>query len=286
MWISGSEIVFAGLIYLVAFYLFLLYLERKKLAYYVFSVLLFIFGLMAKEAVISLAFAAFLAAFLFLKRASRWSGFPLIIIAVAFILVQMSIQADSFLLDENIYSLRPGVMIQNYGGYTWASLIPLGHRVLFLYPSLKIVSLIALAVLIPILLVRGSNLLRFLMLWYILLLAPFMAFNLPVQPRYLYLPSFALSILLAWTLCVLYKKVFASSPRRKLAFAAGFCLLIAAALVQIHTAALKMRYESIHMNEYIEDIKSDPQKMREIKEGKLPDDSPLTYDHLKAALKL
>ena len=286
MWISGSEIVFAGLIYLSAFYLFLLYLDRKKLAYYILSLILFIFGVMAKEAVISLALATFLAGFLLSKRASRWSGLPFVVVAVFFIFFQMSVQAGSFLLEENIYSLNTGIMIKNYGGYTWASLIPLGHRMLVLYPFLKGLSLVVLAVLIPVVLVRGSNLLRFLVLWYLILLAPFMAFNLPVQPRYLYLPSFALSILIAWVLGVLYTKVFASSPYRKLVFAAGFCLLITAAFVQIHTAAVKMRYETIQMKEYIEDVQSDPQKMRDLQEGKLPADSPLTYDHLKSALRL
>ena len=85
MWISGSEIVFAGLIYLSAFYLFLLYLDRKKLAYYILSLILFIFGVMAKEAVISLALATFLAGFLLSKRASRWSGLPFVVVAVFFI---------------------------------------------------------------------------------------------------------------------------------------------------------------------------------------------------------
>jgi hypothetical protein len=286
MWISGSEIVFAGLIYLVALYLYLLYLDRKRPAFYLLSMVLFIFGLMAKEAVISLAAAAFLAGLLFHKRASRWSGLPFVLIAVAFIFFQMSIQADSFLLETNVYSLNLGVMIQNYGGYSFSSVIPLGHRILELYPFLKGISLAALAVLIPIVLVYGSNLIRFLLLWYLLLLAPFMAFNLPVQPRYLYLPAFALSLLFAWFLWTLYAKAFYLSAYRKMAFAAVFCLVAAAALVQIHTAAVKMRFESIHMKDYIETVKSDPQKMRAIREGKHPADSPLTPDHLKAALKI
>lgn len=85
MWISGSEIVFAGLIYLVSFYLLLLHLKRDKTIFHVFSVLLFILGLMAKEAVISLAAAAILAGILISKRASRWSGLPFILVAVAFL---------------------------------------------------------------------------------------------------------------------------------------------------------------------------------------------------------
>jgi len=286
MWISGSEIVFAGLIYLLAFYLFLLYLEQKKPAYYAASFVLFVLGLMAKEAVISLAAAVFLAGFLFPKKASRWSGLPFVIIGVAFLLVQMSIQSDSFLLDDNIYVLNPDLMIQNYGGYAFASVIPLGHRILYFHPVLKGLSLVALAVCVPLALIFGGNLFRFLVLWHIVLLAPFVAFNLPVQPRYLYLPSLALSILLALTLGTLWTKVFALSHYRQLALAAGFCLLVASALVQIHTAAVKMRFESIRMNAYIQDVKSDPQKMRAIKDGRLPADSPLTLDHLKAALKL
>ncbi|MFC2163904.1 hypothetical protein ACFLT2_02760 [Acidobacteriota bacterium] len=284
MWISGSEIVFAGLIYLISFYLFLLYLKAGKSAYYVFSILFFILGLMAKEAVISLALATLLSGILIPKRASRLSGLPFVVIGAVFLFIQLSIQADSFLIGENIYSLKPGVMIANYGGYTLASIIPLGHRVLLMFPFLKLFSLVALAVLIPAVLAIGSNLLKFLMLWFVVLLAPFMAFNLPVQPRYLYLPSFALCILFAWILSALYRKVFAFSSYRKLAFFMGLCILIGASLVQIHTASVKMRYESKHMNEYIEEVKSDPQRMHEIKAGKLPADSPLTYDHLKAAL--
>jgi hypothetical protein len=285
MWISGSEIVFAGLLYLVSLYLFLLYLKRGKLACYIFSALFFILGLMAKEAVISLAAAALLAGIWIFSRAPRWSGLPFVVIAVAFLLIQMVIQTDSFLFEDNIYSMKPGVMIANYGGYTLASIIPLGHRVLLLYPFLKWFSLAALVVVIPVVLVVGDNRLKFLVLWFVSLLAPFMAFNLPVQPRYLYLPSFALCILFARILSSLYRKAFTCSSHRKLAFIMGLCLLIGASFVQIHTASVKMRCESQRMSDYIEDVKSDPLKMRAVKEGRLPADSPLTYDHLKAALE-
>lgn len=286
MWISGSEIVFAGLIYLVSFYLFLLHLKKGKFVAYVFSFLLFILGLMAKEAVISLAAAVLLAGILISKREFRWRSLPFILVAVAFLILQTIIQTDSFLLETQVYSLKPAIVIGNYGGYALASLIPLGHRILHLYPFLKWVSLAALAVFISAVLIAGSNRLKFLTLWFVCLLAPFMAFNLPVQPRYLYLPSFALCLLFAWILSAFYRKAFAISAYRKLAFIAGLCLLIGLSLVQIHTASIKMKYESKRMNDYIEKVKSDPQRMREIRDGRLPTDSPLTYDHLKAALNL
>lgn len=196
MWISGSEIVFAGLISLVSLYLFLLFLDESKRGFYILSLALFLPALTAHEAMIGLA------------------------------------------------------------------------------------------LLIPIVMIKGNKALRFLLFWHFFLLAPYLPFNLVVQPRYLYLSSLALSMIFAQALFAGYKNKMSLSRLRQVSFFMAVSVLAAGAVFQIHTAALKMRHESIRMNRYIEDIKSDPAKVRAILEGDFPDDSPLTHDHLKAALKL
>ncbi|MBN1270665.1 MAG: hypothetical protein JXB26_00185 [Candidatus Aminicenantes bacterium] len=286
MWISANEIILAGLIYLLSLYLFLAYLKNNRLSFYILSAGLFIIGIFSKEAVISLAPVLFIAGIFFGKGKSKLSGVLFILFAAVFLIFQFFLQSESFLLEKNIYTMNIPLMLKNLNGYVFSSLLPQGHRIIYSFPQIRPIIFTAELILFAVLLFRGNYLTKFFLLWYIFLLLPFMPFNVPVQPRYLYLPSFALCILGGWFLIYAYKNLFSQSKMGTLAFHILLVFIISGYSLFINMAALRMKTQSEQMKKYIDLIKNDNRKIKEIQEGRLPQDSPLSYDDLKAALKL
>jgi hypothetical protein len=196
------------------------------------------------------------------------------------------LQSRSFLVTENIYRLDPILIIKNFGSYTFAAFIPQGHRLLHYFPWTSYLIIVFSIIFVSLLLLKGNHFLRLIIIWYICLLSPYLPFNLPVQPRYLYLPSFAVCVLLSLLCLFIYRRLILYSPNAKIASHILLIGMISLNIILINIASLRMRNETKIMKKYVQSIKHDALKIEDIKKGDLPEDSPLTLDHLKAALNL
>ncbi len=286
MWISGSDIVFAGFLYLIAFYLFLVYMGNRKTGFLLLSLCFFLMGIFAKEAVISLAPFLVVVSFFVGKEKERRNSILYLIIFAAYLGFLLVLQSRSFLITENIYKLDPILIIKNFGNYTFTAFIPQGHRLLHYFPWTSHLSTVFTLIFVSFLLLKGNSIVRLTVIWYLCLVGPYLAFNLPVQPRYLYLPSFGVCVLLSLGCLFIYRRLALNAPNAKIAFHLLLTAMIALHIILINIAALRMRSETEIMKKYVQSIKNDTQKMEDMRKGNLPQDSPLTYDHLKAALKL
>ena len=286
MWISTGGTVFAGFIYLVAFYLFLSYIKNNKFGAFFLSVCFFIIGIFTHEAVIGLVPVFIILAFLFGNKKEIQASLLFLIICVIYLGFQFVLQSSGFVVTENIYRLDLALIIKNFGKYTFTAFVPQGHRVLYYFPSINLLVIILSSITVVFVLLKGTSFLRLAIVWYVCLVSPILPFNLPVQPRYLYLCSFAVCVLLSWFFLFIYRKLSPISQNTKIAAHILLTVMIAVNIMFINIASLRMKNESEIMKKYVESIKNNPQKMKEIKKGHLPKDSPLNYDHLKSALKL
>lgn len=285
MWIAGSELLPAVTFILLALDLLLGYLRGGQRSRYVGSVVAFSLALLTKESAVGALPVLLAASALFGAGRRRWAGLAFLVVAVPFLLFELVLQSNSFLVLQGHYRLDPILMLGNLGAYAWSSVIPLGHRI---YDGLPLARpLIQGAVMLSLLLLafKGSWLVRFLVVAYVSFLAPHLPFVVPVQTRYLYLPSAALCILGGLALTHLHQAC-ARAPRGGSAVPTILVVFVAglgALLVQ--AGAGRMASQSDAMRRYVEAVKVDGPLVRRIRLGWHPPDSPLTHYHLRCALQ-
>lgn len=68
-------------------------------------------------------------------------------------------------------------------------------------------------------------------------------------------------------------------------FAVGMAVVLAFGAALIHLNASRMARHSDAMYRYLEDAKGDAAVLEQVREGHVPEDSPLTFDHLRSALQ-
>jgi len=285
LWISGSEITFAAFLYLSSLYLFLIFTENNRSIYYLSSMGLFLLGLFSKEAVITLGPTVLLLCFYIRKEKKvSWGAGIFMSIALIYLIVQIILQSNSVLLKEGIYAIHLSVVVKNFAGYLLSSVLPYSHRLMDLWPSLRYPVLLLEIGFLVLLWSKGKWVIRFLLFWYLLLLFPYLLFNLPVQTRYLYLPLLAFSMLSACVLGILYAKFFSDSEIKKLLFCILMIFIVFGNIFLICIEASVMKAEAEEMKTFIQSVKKDAGRIKRIQQGEIPNDSPLTKDHLKAAL--
>ena len=284
MWLSGSEITLGATFYLLTLQGFLGFLERSDRFSLASALLFCLLGLLTKEAVISVVPTLLLIA-LFWKR-ERLGITALLFgsLGLLYLALEYGIQSDGFLVTQGLYSFRPFLLLENLCLYPFVSLVPQGHKLLAALPQLRLAPFLIMPALALLLLARGGKPTRFLLLWDLLLLAPFLPFNLPVQPRYLYLPALALCPLLA-LLLLHCRSLLAGVKRGSSLFALTLVLILGLNVAIVHGAAIRMARESRQVEEYLRALRADPLRMDQVRRGLLPPDSPLTGDHLRAALE-
>jgi hypothetical protein len=285
MWISGSEILPAGTLLLLSLLVFLAYLSGGRRGLLILGALLFATGLLAKEATVSLAATAVFAGVLLGDGKRRWSGLVYIAVALPYLLFQGQLQSEGFLVGKGVYRLDPRLMLANLGGYAWSSVVPLGHRLYEDVPLLRPVAQLAAPAVLAVLAVKGTPTVRFLALSFPAMLMPFLPFDTPVNPRYLYLPSIVLCLMLALLLRRLQTMLRARRQYGTALFALGVALVLAFGAALIHLNSSRMARQSDAMYRYLEDAKGDAAVLEQVREGQVPEDSPLTFDHLRAALQ-
>ncbi|HPB56011.1 MAG TPA: hypothetical protein PLB68_08630, partial [Candidatus Aminicenantes bacterium] len=284
MWISGGEITLGATFYLLTLQGFLGFLERSDRFSLASALLFCLLGLLTKEAVISVVPTLVLIA-LFWKR-ERLGITALLFgsLGLLYLALEYGIQSGGFLVTQGLYSFRPFLLLENLCLYPFVSLVPQGHKLLAALPQLRLAPFLIMPALALLLLARGGKPTRFLLLWDLLLLAPFLPFNLPVQPRYLYLPALALCPLLA-LLLLHCRSLLAGVKRGSSLFALTLVLILGLNVAIVHGAAVRMARESRQVEEYLRALRADPLRMDQVRRGLLPPDSPLTGDHLRAALE-
>ena len=284
MWISGGEITLAATFYLLTLHFYLAFLERPRRRSLALALLFCLLGLLTKEAVISVVPTLLLIA-LFWKR-ERLGITALLFgsLGLLYLALEYGIQSGGFLVTQGLYSFRPFLLLENLCLYPFVSLVPQGHKLLAALPQLRLAAFLVMPALALLLLARGKKPTRFLLLWDLLLLAPFLPFNLPVQPRYLYLPALALCPLLA-LLLLHCRSLLAGVKRGSSLFALTLVLILGLNVAIVHGAAIRMARESRQVEEYLRALRADPLRMDQVRRGLLPPDSPLTGDHLRAALE-
>ena len=286
MWISGGEITLGATFFLLTLHRFLLFLERSDRFSLALALLFCLLGLLTKEAVISVVPTLILIA-LFWKRerlgitALLFGSLGLLYLALEFL-----IQSGGFLVSQGLYGFRPFPLLENLCLYLFVSLVPQGHKLLAVLPPLRLLVLLTVPAVTLLVLGKGGKLTRFFLLWDLLLLAPFLPFNLPVQPRYLYLPALAFCPLLALLLLHGRERLLSGVKRGRALFAIVLVALVAGNALIVQGAAVRMAKESRQVQEYLRSLRADPARAAQVRRGLLPPDSPLTADHLRAALEI
>ncbi len=286
MWLSGSEITLAGSLYLLSILFLVFYLRNDKKLHLLLSVSFCILGMLAKDAVITVIPTLLLITFFWKRQKMTRVALPFVAIAVLDVIAQVIIQSGSFLVTGGIYQFKPGLLVKNFLLYFFSAVVPQGHKLLYAFPQIRLLVFIAVPAVILLIFVKAAKLVKFLLLWDILLLTPFLPFNIPVQPRYLYLPSLALCVLLACFSLYILRRFFSKSNKRILLFYILIVCFVAGNTLIINVAAIRMKGESDRMKSYLAAVKNDSQKMDAIRNGKLPEDSPFTLEHLQVALDL
>jgi len=286
MWLSGSEITLGATFYLLTVHFYLAHLERENRRPLALALLFCVLGVLTKDAVITVVPTLVLIA-LFRKRSRlRLTVVLFGSVAALQVAVQFLIQSDSFLITEGIYRFQPALLLKNLCLYLFVSVVPQGHKLLVGFPPLRSLACLAVPVVLLLVFVRGTRLTRFFLLWDLLLLTPFLPFDLPVQPRYLYLPALALTPLLAGLLQYAWQNLFAKLEKGRPLFALLLVLVVAGNALIVHGAATRMAAESRHTEEYLASLRADRAKMAGIRRGTLPADSPLPLGHLVCALEV
>lgn len=285
MWLSGSEITLGATFYLLTLQGFLGFLERSDRFSLASALLFCLLGLLTKEAVITVVPTLILIA-LFQKRARL--GITALLfgsLGLLYLALEFLIQSGGFLVTQGLYGFRPFLLLENLCLYLFVSLVPQGHKLLAALPPLRLLVFLAVPAVTLLVLGKGGKLTRFFLLWDLLLLAPFLPFNLPVQPRYLYLPALAFCPLLALLLLHGRERLLSGVKRGPSLFALALALIFGVNLAIVQGAAVRMARESRQVEEYLRALRADPLRMDQVRRGLLPPDSPLTGDHLRAALE-
>lgn len=285
IWIAGSEITFASLLYLLSVYFYIIFLKSKRTIYMPISLFFFIAGILAKEAVITVV------PFIFLlhiqsrepSRKHYWVYYALL--GSIYLVVQLLLQSNSHLVTENIYELRLNIMYWNYVRYIFSAIIPEGYVLLKIFPNFLFYLQFLLLSIIGFLFLRSDENLRILVIWFLLTLLPFMPFNIPVQPRYLYLPSIPLSILLAKFIWSIYRKYFSYSDKNKISVLIMLLFLFGMNVLLTNFGISIMLEKQTQASAYLEWVMSNEEVMDDLELGIVPEGSPLSYDHLIAAIE-
>jgi hypothetical protein len=186
--------LFFGLIALLAFLRFQRTPDRR---WQVLSVTAFLLALLTHESSVMFLPLLVLTAYAVSDadprawRAERWRELarpfvPYALVAGAYLAIDLWINSRSYLISEGHYSIGPHA-IANTLDYIVALYV--GRR--------DAVNYVAVAVAVPLLLLRGSARVRLATCWIVLGLAPFVFFTWGNESRYLYLPAVGFAMLLA-----------------------------------------------------------------------------------------
>ena len=140
-WISAVKIINYAFFYLAATYTFILYIERKKIKYFLFTILLFILSFGGKEQAVTfpvwLTMLWWLLGCRFKSKRFWLSITPLYLLALFFGFVTMWSQADAgagVLAGEQSYPMWQRMILACYSLFEYITKLVAPYNLLFVYP--------------------------------------------------------------------------------------------------------------------------------------------------------
>jgi len=222
LWISSTSILLARFFYLFAFLSYLFYSQQKKLKplFYLFSLLLFVFGLVSHELIVTFPLLILFYDFLF-KRVKITAHLPFWFLTAGYFYLRNVVAQAHWLSGDYNYNLAklPFNFAGNLLGYLAELLF--GFRSLSFYYSarffLRQQKLIAFGLLLigfllmirVIRKIKFNRIIIFLLGWFIILLLPVLGLG-NIAERYVYLADFAVFSLIGLFIDWLVKQTFKS----------------------------------------------------------------------------
>lgn len=145
-WMSASKVLVYALFYLLATYTFLLYLEKGKICFYIFTVILYIFSFLSKEQAVVfplwLLLIYWILNYNFSKKKVWATTIPFFILSLLFGIVTLLSQSAAgvgFLTDEVTYPLWQRIIFGCYSYLEYIFKIIFPFKLSYLYPFPSVV---------------------------------------------------------------------------------------------------------------------------------------------------
>jgi len=189
--------VYATLFYLLAVWLWLIYLQNGNRRIFVLTHLVFVLGLLSKESVATLPIVLFLIDVFLVGKSNRFAILRqrylwMAILLVGYALFEISIQPRTFNYQVYRISIGPHILF-NAASYVSKLVFPWNVDIQSLW------FLVLLGLLVVALRAR-SALVLFMGAWAALNILPIVGFATKSSPRFLYLSGVASAAILAWTI--------------------------------------------------------------------------------------